>query len=94
MVVDIRLVSGRCKGRQNNIIASKNGTIANDQLCVCKLFHGFFDAASDNIGQDPNEIVNCTNEYDLDGYVAGVSHKYESHFSVKNVKDGGIPSDS
>ncbi len=62
---------------------SENGTIVNDQDSVCKLFTGFFNAVADNIGQDPNEIVNHTNEDDLDGYVAEVLHKYESHCSVK-----------
>ncbi len=42
----------------------------------------------------PNEIMNHTNEDDPDGYVAEDLHKYESHSSVKNVKDRGIPSDS
>ena len=38
--------------------------------------------------------MNYTNEDDLDGYVAEILHKYESHSSVKNVKDRGIPLDS
>ena len=87
-------MSDKCKGRQNNIILSDNGTIVNNQASVCRLFNGVVNAAADNISQDPNESVKHTNEDDLDEYVATVLHKYESHSSVKNVKDRGIPSHS
>ncbi len=87
-------MSDKCIGGQNSIILSENGTIVNDQDSVFKLFSGFFNTVADNIGQDPNEIVNYTNEDDFDGYVAEVLHKYESHSSVKNIKDRGIPSGS
>ncbi len=35
-----------------------------------EVFNGFFNAVADNIGQNPNDIVNYQNEDDLDGYVA------------------------
>ncbi len=60
------LVSNNCIGGQSNIL-SENGIIANDQVSMCKMFNGLLNVVADNIGQDPNEIMNYTNEDDLDG---------------------------
>ncbi len=54
-----------------------------------QFYYGFFNVGAANIGQDPNGIVNYSNENDLDGYVVEVLQKQESHYSFKNVKDGG-----
>ncbi len=88
------LVSDKCKGGQNNIVLSEDGAIVNDQGTVCKVFNAFFNAVADNVGQNPNEIVNYQNENDLDGYVAGILQRYESHSSVKAIKQRGIPQGS
>ncbi len=74
----------------NNVILLEDYTIVNDQVSVCKVCFSLFNAVADNIGQNPNEIVNYQNDNDLDVHVGGVLQRQVSHPSVKNIKDRGI----